>query len=368
MQKRRNSFLSSHRNISIIRVSTNVVDYCDPTLDNNRLRSSLWQEIWEHPGIDAVFGHIHTPDLGKWNLLTSDNHYPEVCAWLDQHLPAKFSMIPTNVSQKVTFEDFAKPERLSCNIPDGSVVSGLTTQSDTTAYSNRLFATFGTSNNTQTTPNAWCPPPTVDSVNYHFDPKDFPIPETIVDPATALPETAPTIISDVTHSLISQSVTDSIAKWEAKHTAQEQQAQDKLTSLQLDIQKLLQSVTADVTKQVLAAIDSYPGTTQAITKSEMDNNLGHHPSTKRIELINQIHPRQPQWHSQLWSQFSFHQNHISHSGRTLYSQQRFTRPQENKKWHHQSNGSQLRRVRSQPEIMVTYVLPPEWLSLGQQKN
>jgi hypothetical protein len=273
MLNRQNSFLSSHRNISIIGVSTNVMDYCDPTSDDGMLTSSLWQEIWEHPGIDAVFGHIRTPDLGKWNISTSDNHYPEVCAWLDQHLPAKFSMIPTNVAQKVTFEDFAQPERLSRNRTDGSVVSGLTTRSDTTAYSNRLLATFGTSKDTQPAPNAWRPPPTVDSVNYHFDPKDFPKPETTADTATAPSVTAPTVISDVTHSLISQSVASSIAEWEAKHIARELQAQDKLTSLQLDIQKLSQSVAADVTRQVLAAIDSHPGTTQAITKSDMDNNL-----------------------------------------------------------------------------------------------
>jgi hypothetical protein len=41
----------------------------------------------------------------------------------------------------------------------------------------------------------------------------------------------------------------------------------------VDIQKLSQSVAADVTRQVLAAIDSRPSTTHAITKSEMDNNL-----------------------------------------------------------------------------------------------
>ena len=115
--------------------------------------------------------------------------------------------------------------------------------------------------------------PSVDGVNYHCDPKDFPQPQTTADPATAPSVTAPTVISDVTHSLISQSVADSIAEWEAKHIAREQQAQDKLTSLQLDIQKLSQSVAADVTKQVFAAIDSHPGTTKAITKSEMDNNL-----------------------------------------------------------------------------------------------
>jgi hypothetical protein len=87
-------------------------------------------------------------------------------------------------------------------------------------------------------------------------------------------EPSPTIISNLTHSLISQSVADSIAKWEAKHIAREQQAQDKLvTSLQADIQKLSQSVADDVTRQVLATIDSCPSTTQAITKSEMDNNL-----------------------------------------------------------------------------------------------
>jgi hypothetical protein len=274
MLNRQNTFLSGHRNISIIGVSTNVMDYSDPTSDDGRLSSSLWQELWEHPGIDGVYGHIRTPDLGKWNLSTSATHYPDVCSWLDEHLPAKFAMIPTNVAQKVTFEDFAQPERLSRNRTDGSVVSGLTTRSDTTAYSNRLLATFGTPKDTPTAPNAWRPPPTVDSVNYHFDPKDFPKPaDTPAGTTTAPSVTEPTVISDVTHSLISQSVADSIAQWEAKHTAREQEAQDKLSSLQADIQRLSQSVAADVTRQVLAAIDKHPSTTQAITKSEMDNNL-----------------------------------------------------------------------------------------------
>jgi hypothetical protein len=274
MLNRQNTFLSNHRNISIIGVSTNVMDYSDPTSDDIRLSSSLWQELWEHAAIDGVYGHIRTPDLGKWNISTSATHYPEVCSWLDAHLPAKFALIPTNVAQKVTFEDFAQPERLSRNRSDGSVVSGLTTRSDTTAYSNRLLATFGTPNDTPAAPNAWRPPPTVDSVNYHFDPKDFPKPDTPQGPATATPsEPSPTVISDVTHSLISQSVADSISEWESKHVAREKESQDKLTSLQQDIQNLSQSVAADVTRQVLAAIDKYPGTTQAITKNEMDNNL-----------------------------------------------------------------------------------------------
>ena len=224
MLNRQNTFLSNHRNISIIGVSTNVMDYSDPTSDDNRLTSSLWQDIWEHEGIDAVFGHIRTPDLGKWNISTSEQNYPEVCAWLDAHLPAKFAIIPTNVAQKVTFEDFAQPERLSRNRTDGSVVSGLTTRSDTTAYSNRLLATFGTPNDAPAAPNAWRPPPTVNSVEYHFDPNDFPAPDTNqVSPPSV---TAPTVISDVTHSLISQSVAESIAEWEAKHITRKQTAQD----------------------------------------------------------------------------------------------------------------------------------------------
>jgi hypothetical protein len=277
MLNRQNSFLSGHRNISIIGVSTNVMDYSDPTSADALLSTSLWQDLWEHAGIDGVFGHIRTPDLGKWNLSTSADHYPAVCAWLDSHLPAKFAMIPTNVAQKVTFEDFAQPERLSNRTrTGGSIVSGLTTRSDTTAYSNRLLATFGNCQDTHAAPNAWRPPPTIDSVNYHFDPKDFPKPATpsgTTTAATTPSEPTPTVISDVTHSLISQSVADSISEWETKHIAREKQSQDKLLSLQQDIQKLSQSVAADVTRQVLAAIDSHPGSTQAITKSDMDNNL-----------------------------------------------------------------------------------------------
>jgi hypothetical protein len=173
---RQNTFLSSHRNISIAGVSTNVMDYADPTSNELMISSSLWQDLWEHPGIDGVFGHIRTPDLGKWNLTTSETHYPEVCAWLDTHLPAKFARIPTNVAQHVIFEGFSEPERLNSRTQtDGSVVSGLTTRSDTTAYNNRLLATFGVSPDTAAAPNAWRPPPTVDSVNYHFDPKDSPL-------------------------------------------------------------------------------------------------------------------------------------------------------------------------------------------------
>jgi hypothetical protein len=55
--------------------------------------------------------------------------------------------------------------------------------------------------------------------------------------------------------------------------AREQESHAKLESLQQDIHNLTQSVAANVTRQVLAAIDSHPGTTQAITKSEMDSNL-----------------------------------------------------------------------------------------------
>ena len=100
-------------------------------------------------------------------------------------------------------------------------------------------------------------------MNYHFDPKDFPTPDTPSGTTNAPSETV----------LISQSVAGSIAEWEAKHIAREQEAQDKLSSLQQDIQRLSESVAADITRQVLTAIDSHPGTTQAITKSEMDNNL-----------------------------------------------------------------------------------------------
>jgi hypothetical protein len=275
MLNRQNAFLSKHRNISITALSTNVMDYSDPTSAVDMVSTSLWQELWEHNGIDGVYGHIRTPDLGKWNLSTTEESYPDVCDWLDIHLPAKFAMIPTNVAQKVTFEHYAGPERMQRNRTDASVVSGLTTRSDTTAYSNRLLATFGTSTATTTAPNAWRPPPTIDSVNYHFDPKDFPTPTAPTgSTAGATPsEPSPTVISDVTHSLISQSVADSIAAWEAKHIAREQASLEKLQSLQTDIQNLTQSVAADVTRQVLAAIDSHPGTTQAITKSEMDNNL-----------------------------------------------------------------------------------------------
>jgi hypothetical protein len=221
---RQNTFLSNHRNISIIGISTDVMDYLDPTLANDLLSSSLWQELWEHTGINVVFSHIRTPDLGKWNLSTTADYYPDVCTWLDVHLPAKFAMIPTKFAQKVTFKGHAQPECMRCTCTDSSIVSGLTTRSNTTAYSNHLLATFGTSKDPLAAPNAWRPPPTIDSVNYHFNPKDFPKLALPPGPAAeASPsEPSPTVISNVTHSLISQSVANSIAAWEAKHIAREQ--------------------------------------------------------------------------------------------------------------------------------------------------
>jgi hypothetical protein len=183
-----NAFLKTHRNIAIVGLHPDAMDYGDETSPNPAFPDTIWQTLSQMTGVYRVDPCRRTADLGKWNISCSASAHPGITNWIDTYLVDNWQQIPTELPP---FAEFPTPERLSHNhVPRGrssrSVASGLTNASPVSHYLKTLASRHQSSTKlTTVVRNPWHQTPPVASVQYEFHNTEFPHPPTHKTAATA---------------------------------------------------------------------------------------------------------------------------------------------------------------------------------------
>lgn len=165
-----NSFLEKHRNVSIVGLSTTAMDHEQVFAPEQEESDSLWNFFMTIPGVLRIDSCRRTPDLGKWNLSTTEEFYPSVTQWFDENLPAIFENIPARIRAESKFEEFPIPRRLS-RIPNKTPSPA----ASKSAYSNLLVSRMSSSPNVPLVQrSAWRPFQPVVDVSYAFNDNEFP--------------------------------------------------------------------------------------------------------------------------------------------------------------------------------------------------
>jgi hypothetical protein len=118
-----NAFLESHRNIAIVGVHPEAMDYGDDDNPDPAFTNSLWNLISQMNGVYRVDSCRRTFDLGKWNISCHASHHQAITQWIDTNLVNLWKQIPLALP---TYPVFSATERLSRNRGARSVASGLT--------------------------------------------------------------------------------------------------------------------------------------------------------------------------------------------------------------------------------------------------
>jgi hypothetical protein len=196
--------------------------------------------------------------LGNGTSPVTPAHHQNIAQWIDTHLSEIWAKVPLDLP---VFATFPAPERLSRNRIARSVASGLTDASPVSHYLKSLAARHQTSPKISTVVrNPWRQTHPVQSVVYHFDKTDYPLPNG--NAAATAPTTDSTIFdaSAITASAgsrfdtsvqltvdrklealqVTRDVTDS------NFTSRMNEIDDKLQKLQDELNAIAYSVTTSV--------------------------------------------------------------------------------------------------------------------------
>jgi hypothetical protein len=77
---KQNNFLNQHRNIVIVGVVLEAMDYRDKD------ELSLYDMIQQLLGVYRCDLSRRTHDLGKWNISCNLEHHTDICTWIDTHM------------------------------------------------------------------------------------------------------------------------------------------------------------------------------------------------------------------------------------------------------------------------------------------
>ena len=268
---RQNDFLENNRNIAIVALSTKAMDFDDQpsqeSLDDdpNAASNAIWNVVRTIPGISRIDSCRRTFDLGKWNLTTTQEHYPSVCAWIDEHLATLFNSLPDDIQATSQFAEFPVPRRLtktnrsnSNRMPQGSV----------SAYNQALASRFTASSKVTTVQrSAWRPQRPVNDISYAFDDSEFPPMAKKQDTDTK----STASLSNFGSSLNEQSLKDAIAAEPEKlrdESSQREAAMDtRIQSIEASLSKLTSAIVGQIFTQ-LSGTDS-----PFVTKTQLDEKL-----------------------------------------------------------------------------------------------
>jgi hypothetical protein len=132
-----NAFLETHRNIAIVGVYPEAMDYDDADHPNPNFPKSLWNTIWQMEGVYRIDSCHRTHDLGKWNISCHSAHHQTIATWIDNNLSDIWAQVPLELP---LYETFSALEHLSRNRVISSVASGLADASRVSHYLQSLAA------------------------------------------------------------------------------------------------------------------------------------------------------------------------------------------------------------------------------------
>jgi hypothetical protein len=162
-----NDFLEHHRNIAIVGLSVEAMDHeehteCHTSDVPNPFGETLWNTLRTCPGVTRIDSCRRTPDLGKWNLSTTQENYPSVTAWIDNNLVPLFEALPPDIQEQSKNKEFAAPKRLT------RTTRTVTARSNTpSAYNTALATRFAPQKSPETVQrSAWRPHQPVVDISY----------------------------------------------------------------------------------------------------------------------------------------------------------------------------------------------------------
>jgi hypothetical protein len=85
---KQNTFLNQHRNIAIVGVVPEAIDY------SVKDELSLYDMIKQLPDVYRCEPNRRTHDLGKWNISCNLEHHTDICTWIDTHMVEIWKTIP----------------------------------------------------------------------------------------------------------------------------------------------------------------------------------------------------------------------------------------------------------------------------------
>jgi hypothetical protein len=250
-----NEFLETHRNIAIVGLHPDAMDYGD-CAEDPAFPTSLWRRISQMDGVYRVDSCRRTADLGKWNISCNSTAHPTIAQWLDTHLVDIWKQVPLELEP---YAVFPLPERLSSSRgASRSVASGLTNASPVTHYLQTLASRHQPSTKiTAVVRNPWRQTPPVESVQYNFNPTDYPPPGQKTDTTAQTAESTIAGTSVVTAATIQASVQDTFnaklleidtARIEAEATFRSRMndLEDSMSQVKSTLAEIADTVTAQV--------------------------------------------------------------------------------------------------------------------------
>jgi hypothetical protein len=161
-----NEFLETHRNVAIVGLHPDAMDYGD-CAEDPAFPTSLWRRISQMDDVYRVDSCQRTADLGEWNISCNSTSHPTIAKWLDTHLVDIWKRVPSELEPYVVCP---LPERLS-------VPSRPTNASPVSNYLQTLASRHTSSAKiTAVIRNPWRQTPPVESVQYNFHPTNYPPP------------------------------------------------------------------------------------------------------------------------------------------------------------------------------------------------
>jgi hypothetical protein len=300
-----NAFLESHRNIAIVGVHPEAMDYGDDANPDPNFPNSLWNTISQMPGVYHVDSCRRTHDLGKWNISYHSAHHQAIATWIDTNLSEIWSQVPLDLP---IYDAFSAPERLSGNRVSRSVASGLTDASLVSHYLQSLAARHQTSTKlTTVVRNPWRQTLPFQSVVYQFDKTEYPLPG---GDATATARTTDSTMLDtyvITASAgstrydasVQLSVDRQLESYQAARATKDANFTSRMNAMEVKIQGIqdqLSAIAASVTEKVLAGLQKSDGLlAQQDTKIDLLSAklLKLFPMVKQILGPNGTHPLSP---------------------------------------------------------------------------
>jgi hypothetical protein len=241
-----NEYLENHRNTSIVGLSTDAMDDDQLWSDDQTTATTLWNKLSSIPGVLRIDSCRRTPDLGKWNVSTTKEHYLAVTKWLDDNLPPLFDQLSQMSKSTCEFPEFPIPKRLS-----RSTTSPQLRASDKKSdYTKLLEARISTTPKvTVVQRTAWRPFQPVVDVSYAFNDQEFPPMKT-----QESIETKSTASTSHVSSLSEQAIRDAINIETTKLRIASEEHAKGIDLRIVMIEKTLNDLTANIVGQIYAKL------------------------------------------------------------------------------------------------------------------
>jgi hypothetical protein len=259
---KQNEFLNNHRNIAIVGIVREAMDY------KAAGEIDLYSSIKKLPGVIRCDPTQRPQDLGKWNISCNGEHHPDIARWIDDHLVSIWQTIPIDMP---FIDSFPSPERLSKGRrARGSALSGasgLTDASPVAAYMKTLERNFDVEISVPKITRKSVP---IEDVIYSFEPTTFPpMPKNkTTDTHTTASITASqlsnpdpagaTAISAITEGILSSA----ISGMEKKRATESAEFDKQLRALEHRVAKISQTVqtmSAEMTDDVMCRLSAHDG-------------------------------------------------------------------------------------------------------------